>query len=683
MSVPRDTRAGALQQVMATFRTALLAQDVVAQRAILDGLGTVNSRLRTLAQDLQAEIDALGPDVQPWQIERLARYNELMDQIETEVQTFAQTLGSQLPVAQAAAAQVGSAAALAQAQAIAGTARIGARWNQLSAPALREIVASTQVGPLADLLGSFGVDAAAKARAVLIEGIGTGQNARVVGRALEAATGTTRQRAQVIARTEILRAGKSANLQSFAANSDVISGWKWHAFKGPRTCSACLIMDGTEFPTSTTFFPGHPQCRCVAMPILRDYPTPREQTGREYLESLPEDEQRALLGNKKYEAWRNGELELDDMVSPRYSERWGTSYQEASLATAEANAAVRRAGGISGTPTLTPTPAPVTVAPTARQIMHHSGLSYVTPDDALSPEMLQARRIMSTGESLSDDDATFVGKAIRSESMKRAGVDIDAIEQKKLKVAQYESLSTEQMKYALPCYKDKDGASCQEFERIGKELDALRADIVSTTNKQTVDQQSIVSVIKDIDPTFGTSSARINFGYIQSQDRVNDINEASKLFPKKIWDQMAEYTNDNPMNVRIADRGAFDFQQVAIYLNKDVDIELAQHELWHFAEKIVFNMLPEERKFLKRRSSGEQLTDIFPGLGRSEVGYKDKFFNHYSGKVYLNKKGQDWGSAYEVLTTASDTIFHRDGILLLEDPDHAEWFFSMLMRFSV
>lgn len=66
-------------------------------------------------------------------------------------------------------------------------------------------------------------------------------------------------------------------------------------------------------------------CRCTTIPILRDVPPIRWQTGPEWLEAQPETTQRAILGKGRFEAWQSGRATLSDMVSRDWSDTWGGS----------------------------------------------------------------------------------------------------------------------------------------------------------------------------------------------------------------------------------------------------------------------------------------------------------------------------------------------------------------------
>jgi len=77
-------------------------------------------------------------------------------------------------------------------------------------------------------------------------------------------------------------------------------------------CLACLMLEGTIYDNREDFA-DHPNGRCTIMPIEAGTHHD-EHPGRDWLEQQDEETQRRILGKTRYEAWRNGEISLDDMV---------------------------------------------------------------------------------------------------------------------------------------------------------------------------------------------------------------------------------------------------------------------------------------------------------------------------------------------------------------------------------
>jgi hypothetical protein len=78
-----------------------------------------------------------------------------------------------------------------------------------------------------------------------------------------------------------------------------------------------------------------------------DFDPPKEQTGPEAFDQLPESDQRAVLGPGKFRAFNAGEIKLEDLVRERRSDDWGVSRSEGSLQRAK-DLAIRRSGSVPG-----------------------------------------------------------------------------------------------------------------------------------------------------------------------------------------------------------------------------------------------------------------------------------------------------------------------------------------------
>lgn len=216
-----------------------------------------------------------------------------------------------------------------------------------STKAIESLVESTRAGsPLHDLFSGFGQEAAEKAVQALVSGVTNGDNPRTIAPRVQQALGVSRNRALVISRTESLRCYRSAALQTYRANDDVVGGWVWCADLSPRTCAACIAMNGTKHSLDEEFG-SHPCCRCSPVPETRSYdsilsqlgidgsdiPDTRVaiQSGPDWFNEQPESVKQQILGAAKYAAYNNGDFELSDIVGHSHSDDWGHSIYEKSL----------------------------------------------------------------------------------------------------------------------------------------------------------------------------------------------------------------------------------------------------------------------------------------------------------------------------------------------------------------
>jgi hypothetical protein len=135
----------------------------------------------------------------------------------------------------------------------------------------------------------------------LITGTSLGWNPRKTAKAMqESMDGEGLGRAVTIARTEQLRVYRSASQDSYTA-SGRIDYVKRLAARQERTCLACTFV-----------------------PHVRGYDEPTWTTGGEWLAGLDEDKQREIMGNKRFEAWKDG-TPLADFVSRTHDKTWGAS----------------------------------------------------------------------------------------------------------------------------------------------------------------------------------------------------------------------------------------------------------------------------------------------------------------------------------------------------------------------
>jgi len=91
-----------------------------------------------------------------------------------------------------------------------------------------------------------------------------------------------------------------------------IRGYRRVAAKSPRTCAACLALDGKFYAMDETM-EEHPNGRCQLVPVTDAY-SPEWTSGRAWFEEQPEDVQRHILGPGRWKAWKEGRLQWDDMA---------------------------------------------------------------------------------------------------------------------------------------------------------------------------------------------------------------------------------------------------------------------------------------------------------------------------------------------------------------------------------
>lgn len=117
--------------------------------------------------------------------------------------------------------------------------------------------------------------------AIIGQGLGTLDLTDTLGRFIPA-----RRRAEILARTEVIRAHHQAMIQEYRnyGVAGVSVQAEWMTAGDPRVCSICESMVGNGPNTDGSYpldviqnmIPAHPQCRCIALPIPASEVIPQE-----------------------------------------------------------------------------------------------------------------------------------------------------------------------------------------------------------------------------------------------------------------------------------------------------------------------------------------------------------------------------------------------------------------------
>lgn len=326
-----------VQQALA-FRDALLRGEAVQMRMMAEAWRQVERNLEQSIADVLAEIarreaagESFGRGMGPYV--RLDRYQSLLRQVRVELAGFSDVAESTIVNGMFDTAALGVQHSAVQTALALGNPDLALQFNRLNRAAVENIVAVLQQNaPVGSLLRQAWPNAFAGMVEALINGVALGWNPRKTERAMREAGRRVLQRALLIARTEQLRAYRTASLENYRA-SGVVKGYKRLASKSSRTCLACLLADG-DFYTLDQSFDAHPNCRCTLIPVLFNGVAPQWETGRTWFERQSEAMQRGIMGDSAWEAWRAGDVRLTDLVERHEHPVWGGSLQVRSLSRA-------------------------------------------------------------------------------------------------------------------------------------------------------------------------------------------------------------------------------------------------------------------------------------------------------------------------------------------------------------
>jgi SPP1 gp7 family putative phage head morphogenesis protein len=316
-------------QVMRQFKASLLAGEQSQMQEMARRWLAVERRLQGQMDALALEMTQIKQDGGTVSVETLlnqTRYRELMTQLSSELETYSGYVERSITDRQGQLVRLGVKHAE---QAITSQGLTGA-FNRLPIEAVEHLAGFASNGsPLNRLLMLSWPDAAAGLTQELITGVALGYNPRKTAKMMaQGATGSL-DRMMTIARTEQLRAYRSANLESYRA-SGVVTQYKRLATHDSRVCAGCLMAEGTVSELSEVMAT-HPNCRCTMVPIVRGLPSPQWKQGQEWFEEQDQATQMGILGKGKYYAWQNGDFDLSELVTVKPNATWGDTLQTTTL----------------------------------------------------------------------------------------------------------------------------------------------------------------------------------------------------------------------------------------------------------------------------------------------------------------------------------------------------------------
>lgn len=240
---------------------ALLDREAALQAALTAAYAGIRA-------DLVARLDALlARDGSPFQQSRLPG---LIQQVDARLAAFARIATTLISDAQRDAAMLAGDHAHALIDTGVGApAGVTVTWKRLPSEAIEQLVGRAYDGsPLSSLLGTLAPEVAATVRQALLSGLAAGDGPRQIARTFAGTLEGGYKRAELIARTEVLGAYRSAAIANYQANSDVVNEWEWSADEA--ACDECAAKDGQTFPL-TTPFDTHPNCRCAPIPVTKSW----------------------------------------------------------------------------------------------------------------------------------------------------------------------------------------------------------------------------------------------------------------------------------------------------------------------------------------------------------------------------------------------------------------------------
>jgi len=330
-------------QTMRQFKVELLAREhrqmQEMARAWLSVERALQDKINLLAQEAY-DLSLAGKTLSRSKIYRWQRYRDLLAQTQLEYQQYAIWAGDFAQAGQVMAVETGIDHAHQSMNAIfTDYGMVMPYFERLPYEAVENMVGLAGNGqPLGELLKQrLTVNVVSKETSwdvwnrmtnTLIDSTALGRNPRVTAGLMQNDLTGGLNKAMTIARTEQMRVYRMASAQSYK-KSGLVKGQKRLTAHDSRVCIGCLADEGTVYPINEPI-PDHPNGRCTGVPIIVGMPEINWTSGEAWLNTQPEDMQRAILGDKRFGMWQDG-ADFGEFSVVKRDPVWGKSVVPAAV----------------------------------------------------------------------------------------------------------------------------------------------------------------------------------------------------------------------------------------------------------------------------------------------------------------------------------------------------------------
>jgi SPP1 gp7 family putative phage head morphogenesis protein len=289
----------------------------------------IQEDLRLEAEKLVRRMDDLkkdGKDISPTLVRQQDRYNRLLREAAERHVEFSDYASGLIRGGTRHCVDQG----IEDARTVLEEAGVSIGFDHLDIAAVEAMAGILADGsPVRDVLARRFPDNWGAAETELMRGIAKGINPREVAEKMAAKLDIALSDAARIARTEQLRAYRTATLEVYD-ESGVVKKYKRLAANDTNTCIACILLDGQEYPIDEPLN-DHPNGRCTMVPIITGREPPKWQYGRKWFDLLNDDDQEKILGPAKFRAWKQGQFDLNVLAQIAKSRVWGDTVRVRSL----------------------------------------------------------------------------------------------------------------------------------------------------------------------------------------------------------------------------------------------------------------------------------------------------------------------------------------------------------------
>ena len=501
--------------------------------------------------------------------------------------------------------------------------------------------------------------------AIMAETLKGAATPKIVDRLVDA-FGLIQRDAETLVRTSIASVNNQAAKAVYDQNKDIIKYEVWSSTlevgsSGKSTCLACACLDGRKFKIDEDHIrpPLHHKCRCFMVsetlsyrelgldvdemkkslrPFserddLRKIVTAGQYDGdfETFFKSRSVMYQKELLGPNRYKMLKAGEIKWDDLVDVNGEIvllKRGTQ------------------GGYTGL------------------VSSQKYKSPVVKVAKVKPKPIPKKSTVKEMPGSKDIDAA-IAKHYDSKQWK----DYD----KKILAAKNKTIDMEKKSDAFYLlHKDKiraetsNGVHSVEWHRLhdeaekgGRSFHRLKENQIKSLNKAV---STAVAPPKGGDLNIRTWSPDYSLSKIKKLE--NNViakckSKAEGMLHPDIIKQMPEVKLYYKRG-----RAGYDQSQKVIKMGK-VSSSTFIHEYGHAVEHNIPGLQAKANEFLKKRAGNEPLSKMFPNNPKysKELGWKDKFFNHYCGKQYKT------GST-EIISMGMEEMYKNPHTFFKQDPEY-------------
>ena len=283
---------------------------LAVENALSDKIATLSEQLSRLAAE--GKTPTLG------MLYRLERWQSLERQMLRELASFNGWAVDRITLRQAELGRVGIEFATETMRAAGG---LTVAFDALPVDAIQAMAGFAGDGsPLASLLSDAYPAAHDAVADALIRGVTLGQNPAKVAAEMRDALGVGLDRAFLIARTEELRAFRTAAQDTYREAG--VTQYKRMATMDDATCIGCLAADGTV-QDNDEVFDAHPACRCTTIPIVPGAEDPTWKSSEEWFAEQDRATQLSIMGPGRLDAWESGAASWSDLSMRTTDDTWG------------------------------------------------------------------------------------------------------------------------------------------------------------------------------------------------------------------------------------------------------------------------------------------------------------------------------------------------------------------------